>query len=58
LLHEGLKVPDYSKIVKVPPKTLENYLKKLKDAGLVSFKGAPKSGGYVITEKVKRKIKQ
>ncbi len=55
--NEGEKIPVYAEITEVPQKTIENYIKQLRDAGLIEFKGDPRSGGYIISEKIKRKIK-
>ena len=32
---------------------VERYLKRLKEAGLIEFRGAPKSGGYYLIKMVK-----
>ena len=34
----------------IPQRSLERYLKKLRDADMVEFRGAPKTGGYHVTE--------
>ena len=46
----GLRAPQISKAVGVPVRTLEKWLKKLKDSGKIVFKGSFKSGGYRITQ--------
>lgn len=42
----GLRTPQISKAMNVPAKTLEKWLKRLKDRGDIEFKGSPKTGGY------------
>ena len=38
---------------------MERYIKQLKDAGLIEFKGeAAHTGGYYLTKKMKTKLKQ
>ncbi len=44
-----------TKITKSKP-TTERYLKILKSLGVIEFKGAPKTGGYHLTEEFKRKL--
>ncbi len=44
----GQRVPHFEKALKIPKKTLERWLKKLKKDDKVEFKGSPKSGGYWI----------
>ena len=50
---EGLKTDDYAEILGISKKSLERYIKQLKDAGLIEFRGAPKSGGYYLIKTVK-----
>ena len=42
----GLRLPDYSKLLGIPVKTLEHRIKNLRQKKKVIFKGSPKSGGY------------
>lgn len=42
----GLRTPQISKAMDVPAKTLEKWLRRLKDRGDIEFKGSPKTGGY------------
>ena len=44
----GQRVPHFEKALKVPRKTLERWLKKLKEEDKIEFKGSPKSGGYWV----------
>ena len=50
---EGLKTDDYAEILGIPKKSLERYIKQLKEAGLIEFRGAPKTGGYYLIKTVK-----
>ena len=57
-INEGKRIPDFNEITKLPEKTIEGYIKRLKDAGLIEFKGdAAQTGGYYLTEKMKLKLK-
>jgi hypothetical protein len=38
-----------ARILDIPKRTLERWFKRLKDEKKVSFKGAPKIGGYFAT---------
>ena len=42
----GKRVPYYVSIMGIPEKTIERWLKQLRDGGTVEFRGAPKTGGY------------
>lgn len=42
----GLKAPDVARLLDKSLSAAERYIKKLKDAGYIEFKGAPKTGGY------------
>lgn len=44
--HPGQRLPELSKQLQVPAKTLERWLKQLKQTHLIHFQGAPKTGGY------------
>lgn len=46
----GLRTPQISKAVGVPVKTLERWIKKLKEDGFIEFKGSTKSGGYRVKQ--------
>ena len=50
---EGLRIPDYAAEIKEPVKSVERYMKQLREAGLVEFKGAPKTGGYVLSQELR-----
>ncbi len=49
----GKRTPFFEKKLKVPAKTLERWLKQLKDKGKIIFQGSPKKGGYYIKEQLK-----
>ncbi len=60
ILHDkGKRTPDYRKMTKLgSERTIERYVEQLKEAGLIEFKGiATQTGGYYITEKLKKKLK-
>jgi len=42
----GLRIPELSEMLQVSPKTVERWVKQLRDENLIMFKGAPKTGGY------------
>ena len=46
----GINVPEFSKELDIPSKTLERWLKQLKDQKLVEHRGSRKTGGYHIAE--------
>ena len=52
---EGLRSVDIEKRTNIPIKSVERYIKILKDFGLVEFKGSPKTGGYYLTENITKK---
>jgi ATP-dependent DNA helicase RecG len=45
----GQRVPRISQALKLAPKTLERWLKKLKAEGKIKYEGSAKIGGYYIT---------
>lgn len=47
----GLGNPELSRKLGVPVKTIERWLKSLKDKKLIEFKGADKTGGYYVVER-------
>lgn len=53
----GQRTPDLIKVMKVSERSLERYLKLLKEADLIEYKGnSTQSGGYYLTEKMNTKI--
>ena len=47
--HPGLKTKELSSQIDIPLRTIERWLKHLKDEDKVEFKGPPKTGGYYVT---------
>ena len=48
--HPGLRVPQIAEHMGRSHATVERHLKTLRDRGLVTFRGAPKTGGYFLTD--------
>ena len=46
----GQRVPDFSRGLAVPAKTIERWLKQLRTDNRIVFKGSPKTGGYYCVE--------
>ncbi len=44
----GKRAPQFEESLDVPLKTIERWLKKLRDEEKIEFRGAPKTGGYYI----------
>lgn len=42
----GINIPDISQRLKIPPKTLERWLKQLKDQRVIEHRGSRRTGGY------------
>lgn len=56
--NEGKRLPDLNCFINVSERTLERYLQKLKEAGLIEFRGyAAQTGGYYLTEKFKEDLR-
>lgn len=57
--NEGKRTPDYKEITSLgSERTIERYIEQLREAGFIEFKGAAaQTGGYYITNKLKRIIK-
>jgi len=49
----GQRVPFLATTTEIPRKTIERWLKQLKDRGKIEFRGAPRTGGYFVTDKKK-----
>ncbi|MDO9541530.1 MAG: ATP-binding protein [Kiritimatiellia bacterium] len=47
----GQRVPSMSQSLEIAPKTLERWLKQLKDKGKIKFDGSAKTGGYYVVDK-------
>lgn len=52
----GVRAGDLEKRIDIPVKSIERYIKQLRDAGIIEFKGAKRTGGYYLTNKVKNQI--
>ena len=50
----GLRVPALSDSLQAPRKNIERWLKTLRTQGKVEFRGAPKTGGYYIVNKINK----
>ena len=46
----GLRIPELSEKLHVPAKSIERWIKNLRDENLIVFRGAPKTGGYFVKE--------
>ena len=44
----GKRIPFFKRELRIPAKTLERWLKQLKEEGKIKFKGSPKKGGYYL----------
>lgn len=54
---EGKRTPEYAELIGINLKSTERYIKQLRSSGYIEFKGdATKTGGYFITEKLKKII--
>ena len=49
----NLKANKISESLNIPLRTVERYLKQLKDENKIEFKGSPKTGGYLIKEEAR-----
>lgn len=47
-INPGLKANELSKHIDTPLRTVQRWLKQLKDENKIEFQGAPKTGGYVV----------
>lgn len=52
----GVRTVDIEKRIDIPAKSLERYIKQLKNAGIIEFKGANRTGGYYLTKRIENKI--
>ena len=54
---QGLKSSDYRILTQLSIRSVERYIKLLREAGLIEFRGAAtQKGGYYLTEKMNRKL--
>ncbi len=47
---------DIETVTDIPYKSVERYIKTLKDKGIIERKGSKKTGGYYLCEEVKKKL--
>jgi ATP-dependent DNA helicase RecG len=53
-LSEGKNTPEYAELAEMNVKSVERYIKQLREAGFIEFRGgSSKTGGYFITDKFK-----
>ena len=57
LTREGANALDIATKRGKSKSTIERYLRTAKEVGIIEFKGAPKTGGYYLTKKMKKHIK-
>jgi len=50
----GLRTTMLSSKTNIPVKSIERYVKRLKDAGLIKYSGSSKSGGYFLSDSIVR----
>ena len=50
----GLRTTMLSSKTDIPVKSIERYVKRLKDAGLIKYSGSSKSGGYFLSDSIVR----
>ncbi|TKG95756.1 transcriptional regulator [Puteibacter caeruleilacunae] len=59
LLDEGKRIPDYAKQTKSAISSTERYIKILREAHFIEFKGeASQTGGYYLTKSMKKNLKR
>ncbi len=46
----GIRTPELASKLRIPRKTLERWIRQLRDEKRIVFKGAAKTGGYYVTE--------
>jgi len=55
---EGKRTPFYKDVTKLTDSSIERYIKQLRENNLIEFKGnSSQTGGYYLTEELKRKLK-
>lgn len=52
----GLKTLDIEKLIDIPAKSIERYIKQLKDSEIIEYRGAKRTGGYYLTDVVKERL--
>jgi len=49
----GKRIPFFKEQMRIPAKTIERWLARLKSERKIEFRGAPKTGGYYAVEGIK-----
>jgi ATP-dependent DNA helicase RecG len=57
-IEEGKRIPFYANKISEHEKNVERYFKLFRDKQLVEYRGSKKSGGYYLTEQIKKKLTQ
>ncbi|MDR0368485.1 MAG: putative DNA binding domain-containing protein [Bacteroidales bacterium] len=52
----GIQMTDIETLTGIPYKSLERYIKILRDKGIVERKGSKKTGGYHLSEEIRKKL--
>ncbi|MDI6802982.1 MAG: putative DNA binding domain-containing protein [Bacteroidota bacterium] len=58
VIEEGKRIPFYANKISEPEKNIERYFKLFRDKQLIEYRGSKKTGGYFLTEEIKKKLKQ
>ena len=53
----GRRKPFYAEKLNTPEKTVERWIKQLREKNKIEFRGAPKTGGYFVSENNKKQNK-
>ncbi len=53
--YPGKRTPFFSRELNTSSKNIERWIKKLRDKGIIEFKGSSKSGGYCYIERGKKR---
>jgi ATP-dependent DNA helicase RecG len=53
---EGLKTSEIELLLNIPAKSIERYVKQLKDKNIIEFKGAARTGGYFLTKEAAKRL--
>ncbi len=54
--NDGIQMTDMETITDIPYKSIERYVKTLRDRGWVERKGSRKTGGYHLSEEIKKRL--
>jgi len=47
----AIRTRDIGRSLDIPAKSVERYIKQLREAGIIEFRGANRTGGYHLTKK-------